>query len=536
MNYDVGRNETFQNLATHASKIGVALPLFLMKRVALALGTACVLLLVVGFDFARATTFFGDDYLFRAFARLEPTPLVAFVRDKHGGEYYRPLPMLVWWVLERVGRGGAWPFAALGFVLHATCACVLGVLVSRLASVRVALLAAALFLVAPAAREAALWFSASTDLLATAAVLGALACSLSERRAARVASLVLAALAYLSKETALVLPLMVASLSWYLGPSDDRQAPRRFRQITTSTLPFVVLALAYLGARFAVLGGLGGSNDVRAPPWAELLQILGGLLHAVSAYAPLPEWAALLLGAASVAVAGAVVRRARLAGLAGLWLLATVLPLPAAGWLVGARYFYLASAPLMVILALALARARAWLPGLALVALLALGTASAYRRAADVRLYRQTVAAAVDAVNAGVGQGRRLFLLRGAVKDVDLAIKLDPAAAAGVAEAVVIPDVPASFVWLPPARAAELAFLLADPPLPPSGAYSFGPARLVGLARRDEAPDLDQVLARLPDLRIIRLGARPGMDPGMDTGGGGRGVGWQDVTADYAQR
>jgi hypothetical protein len=46
--------------------------------------------------------------------------------------------------------------------------------------------------------------------------------------------------------------------------------------------------------------------------------------------------------------------------------------------------------------------------------------------------------------------------------------------------------------------------------LPPSGAYRFGDARLVGLARREEAPDLDEVLSRLPELRILRLSHKAG--------------------------
>ena len=58
---------------------------------------------------------------------------------------------------------------------------------------------------------------------------------------------------------------------------------------------------------------------------------------------------------------------------------------------------------------------------------------------------------------------------------------------------------------MPPDLASRLDFMLARPPLPPSGAYHFGDARLVGLARREEAPDLDEVLTRLPDLRILRL-------------------------------
>ena len=133
---------------------------------------AALLLGLVAWDFAAATTFVGDDYLFLAFARLEPNPLLAFVRDMHGGEYYRPVPMLLWWLLNRAGQGASWPFALAGFLLHAGSAALVVALGRGVGfTLRVSLAAGALFLVAPAEREAALWFAASTDLLATLATL-----------------------------------------------------------------------------------------------------------------------------------------------------------------------------------------------------------------------------------------------------------------------------------------------------------------------------------------------------------------------------
>ena len=46
---------------------------------------------------------------------------------------------------------------------------------------------------------------------------------------------------------------------------------------------------------------------------------------------------------------------------------------------------------------------------------------------------------------------------------------------------------------------------MAAPPLPPSGSYDFGDVRVVALARRGDEPDLEEVLAKFPDLRLIRL-------------------------------
>ena len=70
-------------------------------------------------------------------------------------------------------------------------------------------------------------------------------------------------------------------------------------------------------------------------------------------------------------------------------------------------------------------------------------------------------------------------------------------------------DVPASFVIVPPGLGAGAAFLVAQPPLPPSGAYHFGAVRVVGLARRGDEPGLDEVLGWFPDVRFIRLRPAP---------------------------
>jgi hypothetical protein len=488
-----------------SSKNGLPLP-FLLARRPVWTSIALSLVALVARDFIVGTTFLGDDYVFRAFARLETNPFVAFVTDKHGGEYYRPIPMLLWWALERIGGGTVWPFASAAFALHATCAALLALVAHRLgASLRAVFLAGTLFFVAPAEREAALWFSASTDLVAAAAMLGSLACLLSRRRALRVVSVGLAAVAYFSKETALAFPFLVASVLWYLQPPSDRHGRSRLWRIGTRLVPYCAAGAGYLLARSLVLHGIGGNNDPRAPSWALAIQIVGGWAHAVSAYAPLPEWAALLAGALALAAAAFALRRSRLAILAGLWAGLAVVLLPAAGWVVGARYFYFSAAGLMLLLALALERARPWLSVAAVVVLAGLGAVAAHRRSSEIRLYRQVVSAAGQAVADGAAKGDHLFLVRGAVKDLDLAIKLDAGAPDVLAGVVAIPDVPASFVWLPARLAERLSFLLAEPPLPPSGAYRFGSERIVGLARREEAPDFDEVLARLPDLRIIRL-------------------------------
>jgi hypothetical protein len=472
---------------------------------------AALLLGLVAWDFAAATTFVGDDYLFLAFARLEPNPLLAFTRDMHGGEYYRPLPMLLWWVLNRVGHGVQWPFAVTGFLLHAGSAALLVALGRGVGfSLRVSLTAGALFLVAPAEREAALWFAASTDLLATLATLAALVCLL---RGWQAASVALAAMAYFSKETALVWPLLAVAAKWAVSsqqPGAAENTGRRgegtefLRACVAPVLPHMAAAGAYLMVRFAVLRGLGGSNDPVAPWWGRGLQMAGGLVHAVTAYAPLPEAVAWLVGGGLLLFAGVFAVRAR-AWFPILWTLLALLPLSAAGWVVGARYYYLPAVGLMLMLAFA-AEARGPAVVMVTVTLLAaIGLGSTATRMGEVRHYRAVLAAARDVVAKGAQAGHTIFLVRNAVKDLDLALKLTTPEGRLPQPLLVIPDVPASFVWMPDALAARARFLLARPPLPPAGAYRFGGQSIMGLARREESPDLDEVLARLPELRFIEL-------------------------------
>jgi hypothetical protein len=172
---------------------------------------------------------------------------------------------------------------------------------------------------------------------------------------------------------------------------------------------------------------------------------------------------------------------------------------------VGARYFYLPAVGLMLMLALA-ADARGKAVVIAAISLLAaLGLGSTATRTGEVRHYRALLAAARDAVDQGAQAGHTIFLVRNAVKDLDLAIKLTSPAGRLPHTLLVIPDVPASFVWMPDALAERARFLLARPPLPPTGAYRFGGQPIMGLARREEAPDLDEVLARLPEIRFIEL-------------------------------
>jgi hypothetical protein len=468
--------------------------------VALAVGVT-----LVAASFFLATTFIGDDHLFLAFARLAPNPLVALVRDQHGGEFYRPLPMLVWWLLGRASGAAVWPFAALALVLHAASAALLGALLVAVGRARAtATLAAALFFLAPQNLEAAYWYAASTDLFATTFALASLVALVRRRR---VASAALALAACLSKESALILPALAYVTLGALPSAEPR--PRRIARV----LPHVAIALAVFAARTRVLHGWGGTGDASASFVGKLVQLAGGLVHVATGNGVLPEPVAWGVGMATLALGVLSAVRARDAAASGMAFAFTALavaPLLVAGWLVGARYFYLPAAGLAWAFAETLASTALAARVTVGVVLLALGGLQAAARRPDILSYRTRVAAARRAVGEGVRLGARVFHVAGGIKDVDLAVKEDPALASVADELLVMGDVPASFVVMPPALASRAAFLVAAPPLPPSGAYRFGDARIVGLARRGDDPTLDEVVARFPDIRFIRLRATPG--------------------------
>ncbi|HVR61012.1 MAG TPA: hypothetical protein VMU50_03890 [Polyangia bacterium] len=466
----------------------------------------------VGWSFFAATTFIGDDHVFLTFARLVGDPLVAFVSDQHGGEYYRPVPMALWWLLARADDGAAWPFQLAALILHALVAAETAILARVAGEPRpVAALAGLLFLVAPQNLEAAYWFSASTDLLASAALVGALICVAGPRPGAGrwLASVGLAAVAYLSKESALALPLLaLAVLARPPAPG------ARDRRVWHRPLPYALLAGGFLVARWRVLNGWGGTTDPPVPLAGKLLQLAAGLVHAGTGAAVLPE--PLAWGAGAVAMACLLRHVARAPGAragAAAWQPAAfvalaLLPVLAASSANGARYFYLPSVGLAWLGARCLVAAAPATRLLVLGAVVALATAQAARRHGEVADYTARLAAARTAVVDGLAHGHTVFHVAAAIKDIDLALKSSPdvrRADGPEPRLLVLSDVPASFVLLPPATGDRLDFLLAQPPIPPSGFYRFGAARVAGLARRGEEPDLDDVTRRFPDLRFIRL-------------------------------
>jgi hypothetical protein len=478
-----------------------------------------VVLALTAIPFFASTTFLGDDHLFLAFSRYAPHPFLPFVTDQHGGEFYRPLPMALWWLLGRLGDGTALPFKLAAVTLHALVAVLAGRLGWRLASQRQVLtgtLAALLFFLAPATREAAYWYSASTDLLATAGTLGSILALLAGKRWT---SLLLAAAAYLSKESALVLPLLAAAALFARG--GEGASPVCWKAIPLAVAPHVALGAAYFAVRWQVLGGLGGYGEERASLPGKLVQLSSGLLHVVTGHDLVPQPVAWGCGAAFLGLGAlGLVRRLRRrepggegrrwAILPWLWTALAVLPLFAVGWIVGARYFYLPAVGLAWLAASSLAPLSPAVTGVILLALAALGGLQGARRSHEVASYDRRVQAAQRAVRDGLRHGHRIFHIASGVKDLDLAVKEAPDLRPLDEQVLVLSDVPASFVLLPATLAEPASFLVAAPPIPPAGAYRFGSRRIVGLARRGDDPTLNELVARFPDVRFIRLRASPG--------------------------
>ncbi len=477
-----------------------------MSRPARVVAGAAVLV-CVAVPFFTSTTFFGDDHLFLTFARHVHDPLRAFVSDLHGGEYYRPLWMVFWWVLARAG-GGTLPFAAAALLLHLAAGGLVALLLSAVGRpARVAWTAGALMVLAPQNLTAASWFSATTDLLATD--LGLVALWAVARRRLLACWLATAA-ACLCKESAYALPMLsVVVLIARDEPASRRGGARRPVLAGPAVQLAIVLVVAVV--RRTVLRGWGGGGEPGAGPGALVVQILAGLTKTFTGDIVVPLPLALAVGAIATGLAAwSVARRAGGMGRFAPFALAAVAaaPLLAAGWAVGARYDYWPSVGLCWAFAEALDEVGIAARATLAVALLLIGLAQAAMRHQEVASYDHRLAAARRAVRSGVAAGHRVFHVDGGIKDLDLALKEDPALEA--ADILVLDDVPASFAILPPALTAVASPLRAAPPIPPSGAYRFGDVSVVGLARRGDEPDLSEALAWFPDLRLIRLMRAPG--------------------------
>ena len=209
---------------------------------------------------------------------------------------------------------------------------------------------AVLMLLAPQNLDAAYWFSASTDLLATVFVLGSLIAIVRGR-------LFLVGGSCARRVSIQGVGLRVAAAG-AAGAARPAVAAR-----LAAIAPQLALLAAVLVVRVRVLHGWGGGGRrARRALGTKLFQIASGLAHVFTGDGVMPEVLAFGVGTAIVALAAfAAIRRRKDDGGAGSLPLAfcalAAAPLLAAGWAVGARYFYLPAVGLAWAAAEALASA-----------------------------------------------------------------------------------------------------------------------------------------------------------------------------------
>jgi len=245
--------------------------------------------------------FAQDDFAFLAFVRLLHQPWLLFAHNHFPDyAYFRPLGVLLWWLVAATADDAARPQYALNLMLHLACIAALYAFLQRLrrdAPLNTAW--AALYAVHPLAIGTALWLSDRFDLLATLFSLLALNAALAYVERARTCTLLglLGALlgALLGKELGVV-GVAAAFAAIALAPRMRLDLKRRVLALVAITA-LTCLWLAWRHAMLTTSFG-GGSHlptptafvagtwnwlragatylfaDPRAPQWARMLVAL----------------------------------------------------------------------------------------------------------------------------------------------------------------------------------------------------------------------------------------------------------------------
>lgn len=184
-----------------------------------------------------------------------------------GSNYWRPT-FVAWLVLCHTLFGLA-PLGwhVLSILLHVAVTALAFVFVRRLGLGAWAAAAVALvFAVHPVHTESVAWISGSPDLLLGVALLGAAILAADHARvggAWRVAAIVaLGAVAMGAKEIGIMTPLVVGLTVWAVRAGDAERRPTAVRAALWTAAPLVALAVVYLVARNAVIGGFS-----QEAPW-----------------------------------------------------------------------------------------------------------------------------------------------------------------------------------------------------------------------------------------------------------------------------
>jgi protein O-mannosyl-transferase len=185
------------------------------------------------------------------------------------GNYYRPVFLLFLLINYKIfgPYPAGWHLVSVGAQVAVT------YLVYRLAwrlvgDRRTALVAALIFGLTPVHIESVAWVSGVTDPLLALFLLPSFLCYLNGRESGvhrrwwLAGSLTLYGLAMLSKETALILPMLIFAFEWLWQKKAEtasrwKAALARVQASLLPTIPFLLLTVVYLAARWNVLKGLG---------------------------------------------------------------------------------------------------------------------------------------------------------------------------------------------------------------------------------------------------------------------------------------
>jgi len=202
--------------------------------------------------------FLSDDFGLAWAAREADSALDAMTSEAFIS-FFRPIPLLLWWIGDRVWHGNSLGYHVLSLLVHTVNSILVFLLGRRLiGSVLGGLLAALVFAIHPLHIEPVTWLAANSDLLCTSFCLASLLAL--ERRLATnttrfagiLASLTFFILALFSKEAAFALPA-IAILRLAL---DERPGIRA--RLRTVGGAYLVVLLAYGAFRFSILRGIGG--------------------------------------------------------------------------------------------------------------------------------------------------------------------------------------------------------------------------------------------------------------------------------------
>ncbi|MEZ5965267.1 MAG: hypothetical protein R3F56_15650 [Planctomycetota bacterium] len=213
------------------------------------LALACIAAVAIGYGNVVDAFFVADDHVI-LFGLIDPDRAVRFLPER-GSSFFRPLLALSFWVDWQLWAANLPAMHVVGFALHALAAWLVGrAAATWTGSTLAGFTAALLFATSPLHPEAVTWISARGYPLGAA--LSLLVLGASAREQARASTLVVvgvaAAAALLSVEPALPLVAYVMALGW---------AQRRRASLRLGLVVAAVTA-AYLAARVACLGGLGG--------------------------------------------------------------------------------------------------------------------------------------------------------------------------------------------------------------------------------------------------------------------------------------